>query len=86
MKFFSLVQKGKIRSFVLRSIRDLKQIVKGLEEGKKIKEEEVEEFKEKDPAKTKILRLQVRILEKGKSKIEEAIKELENYRKLKITK
>jgi len=74
------VKKGDIRNTVLRQIRALERSLSFLTQGRDIKEQEVQEFRDKDPKKAKRLREQISIISKGILHINHAIKELEEYR------
>jgi len=74
------VEKGQIRNTVLRQIKVLKKAYYLISRGKKIKEEEIEEYKEKNPGKVKKLKNQVSIMNKGLSRIKKAIEVLLKYK------
>jgi hypothetical protein len=79
------VQKGDIRNTILRQIKTLEKAKKLLSQGRAIKDDEIDEYRSKKPAKTKILKKQVSIITQGLKHIMHAIKELDRYKKTSIT-
>jgi esterase/lipase len=74
------VQKGDIRNTVLRQVKTLERAKNLLGQGKKIKEDETEEYKEKKPQKVKKLKKQINIIEHGLKYILQAINSLDEYK------
>ena len=79
------VVKGKVRSIILRKLKELKQMQKTITKAKEIKESELPEFKE-DKEKYSKLKKQISIMEQSLNKIEQTIEILEGYKLIKTTK
>lgn len=74
------VKKGDIRNTVLREVKILEKARKLLDQGRKIKEDEVGEFKRTNPAKTRKLKTQIKIITQGLRHLGEALKSLDKYK------
>ena len=74
------VKKGDIRNTVLRQIKVLEKTRCLLDEGRGIKEDEVGEFKRTNPAKTRKLKTQIKIITQGLRQLGEALKTLDKYK------
>jgi hypothetical protein len=78
------VHKGDIRNTVLRQIKQLKHTTDLLNQGKRIKQKEIEQYKDKKPEKSKKLEKQVEIIDSGLLHIQQALKILDHYKKTSV--
>ena len=78
------IQKGDIRNTVLRQIKQLRHTTDLLNQGKRIKQEEIKQYKDKKPEKSKKLEKQVEIIDSGLLHIQHALKILDHYKKISV--
>lgn len=79
------VEKGDIRNTVLRRLKEINKSINLLSQGRNIKKKEVGEYKYKDKPKTKKLKKQIEIIEKGLSHLEKAKNRLKKYKNVTVT-
>lgn len=79
-----VIEKGNVRNTVLRQIKALKRSISLLEQGRDIKKEEINTFKEKNPEKARALEKQVDIIESGLKHLHQAIRELDKYKETSV--
>ncbi|RLG10760.1 hypothetical protein DRN73_06985 [Candidatus Pacearchaeota archaeon] len=79
------IEKGEIRNTVLRRLKEINKSINLLSQGRNIKRKEIDEYKHKDKSKTKKLKKQVDVIEKGLSHLEKAKNKLKKYKNITVT-
>lgn len=79
------VIKGKIRSIILKKIKEIEIMIQVLQESILIKSEELKEFLNKDETKSKKLKKQIDILTNTLSYLKDSFRELDKYRGVKTS-
>lgn len=79
------VVKGKIRSIILKKIKEIEIMIQVLQESIHIKGEELKEFLNKDENKSKKLKKQIDILTSTLGHLKDSFKELDKYRGVKTS-
>jgi cell division septum initiation protein DivIVA len=74
------VKKGEIRNTVLRQVKVLEKARRLLDQGRGIKEEEVDEYKSTNKPKVRKLQTQIKIISQGLRHLAEALKALDKYK------
>jgi hypothetical protein len=74
------IKKGEIRNTVLNQIKSLEEGIKDLTSGKNIKKDEIKEYEKSKPAKTSVLKKQIKIMEEGINHMEQAMTILKKYK------
>jgi uncharacterized protein Yka (UPF0111/DUF47 family) len=75
----------KVRKGEVRQVKTLGKGLKQLGQGIRIKQQEAEQYRKKDPGKVERLQKQVGILEHGSDHIQKAIHTLKGYKSVTVT-